>query len=140
MNFLGCPYPILKHPRGLLHTQSGIDQVKSDMLILLLTNPGERVMLPQYGTPLRDLVFDPNDAVLKERARDMIVNSITLWEPRITVQDIQIFTNFDDDFLHDDDPKEDIDHILGIRILFFDPENIKEVQELKLEVPLANGA
>jgi phage baseplate assembly protein W len=48
MNFLGAPYPIIKSPRGLLRTQSGINQIKSDLLVLLLTEPGERVMLPEF--------------------------------------------------------------------------------------------
>ena len=57
MKFKGMPYPIVPDARGLLHTQSGIDQIKADMLSLLLTNPGERVFLPTYGTPLRKFIF-----------------------------------------------------------------------------------
>ena len=64
MKFLGAPYPIIKHPRGFFHTQSGIDQVKADLLILLLTNPGERVMLPDFGAGLNRLMFEPNDSIL----------------------------------------------------------------------------
>lgn len=136
--FLGAPYPIRTHPRGLLHTQSGINQIKADLLILLLTNPGERVMLPEFGTPLKTLVFEQNDETLADQARQMIINSIKTWEPRITVEAIEVYNSFDED-LHPDDPMTDVDHILGIRIRFFDPQNIKDVQELKLEIPLAGG-
>jgi phage baseplate assembly protein W len=139
MDFLGAPYPVRLHPRGLLHVQGGIDQVKSDLLILLLTNPGERVMLPDYGTPLRKLVFEPNDDTLRGTARDMIIASIRTWEPRITVEAIEVTNGFDPDDLDPQDDGTARDHILGIKIRFFDPENIKEVQELRLEVPLAGG-
>jgi hypothetical protein len=136
MQITGTPYPIIKHPNGFLHSQNGIDQVKSDLLCLLLTNPGERVMLPEFGTPLRELLFDPNDATLMQRARDMIAKSIQAWEPRITVEAITVTTNFDRDELNATDDLTEKEHILGIRISFFDPINIRDVQELALELPL----
>lgn len=139
--FLGAPYPIIKTPLGLLAHQSGTDQIKSDLLILLLTNPGERVFLPTYGTPLRKLIFEPNDSTLQEQARQMIIDSINTWEPRITVSQIDVSTG-PSDFegeLNKADSKDEIEHILFIRILFFDPTDIVSVQELSLEVPLAGG-
>ena len=135
--FLGAPYPIVSTARGLLATQRGVDQIKADLLQLLLTNPGERVMLPGFGTPLREIIYEPNDATSSEQVRDMIINSIRTWEPRITIEQIDVSTQADQESLHEDDSLEDIGHIMIVRILFFDPENISEVQELKLEVPLA---
>lgn len=139
LRFLGVPYPIRKHPQGFLRIQSGINQIKSDMLTLLLTNPGERVMLPAYGTPLRKLIFEPNDPALREKAKAMIANSIKLWEPRVAVQQIDVTSKIEEITLHNDDPRTDLEHILVIRILFVDPQNIVEVQELKLEIPLSGG-
>lgn len=136
MEFLGAPYPIVKTPRGLLATQRGLNQVKSDLLTLLLTIPGERVMLVDYGTPLNQLIFEPNDATLAARAREMIINSIKLWEPRITVEQIEVFNGAERSSLASDDNGQEIEHILSIRIMFYDPEEIKELQELRLEVPL----
>ena len=141
VDFLGAPYPIVKTARGLLATQTGIEQVKADLLQLLLTNPGERVMLLGYGTPLRELIFEPNDAILASQAKEMIANSIATWEPRITVEQIEVLAEVDEASLNIDDLSQDSrEHILMIRILFFDPENIGDLQELKLEVPLAGTA
>lgn len=85
--FLGIPYPLTKSPLGYFRPQGGVEQIKSDMLILLLTNPGERVMLPEYGTGLRDLIFEPNDADLRARARQLIIKAIKDWEPRVRSAD-----------------------------------------------------
>jgi phage baseplate assembly protein W len=134
--FLGVPYPIQKNARGFLYSQDGIDQIKSDMLVLLLTNPGERVMNPTFGTPLRKLLFEPNDAALRLQAKNMIINSIKKWEPRIAVRNIEVSSKVDNDSLNKADNKQELEHILFIRIIFVDPQNIKEVQELLLEVPL----
>ena len=133
--FKGVPYPIVKSPQGLLRTESGVAQIKADLLQLLLTNPEERVMLPTFGTPLKDLFFDQNDSQAAETARQMVINSISLWEPRIVVQSIEaglIDPNAANEF---EDGTTD-GHILFIRIEFLDPEQIQEVQELILEVPL----
>jgi phage baseplate assembly protein W len=90
MKFLGFPYPVVSNPRGLLATQGGVDQIKSDLLCLLLTNPGERVMIPDFGTPLRELIFEPNDDVLVNKAREVIITAIKTWEPRVTIDQIEI--------------------------------------------------
>lgn len=132
------PYPIVKHPLGLLRTQTGINQIKSDLLVLLLTEPGERVMLPSFGTPLKKFMFEPNDPSLIESVRETIINSIRNWEPRIRVTDIQV-TNSRDEIELSGSPYEsgeDTEHVLLVRISFTDFNNIQEVQELKLEVPL----
>lgn len=138
MEFLGMPYPITRHPLGLLRTQGGINQVKSDLLVLLLTEPGERVMLPDFGTPLRQFFFEPNDEVLVEGVRSAIVDSIRKWEPRIRVTEIDVTNRRSemDGSLNTYENGEDTDHVLLVRIAFTDFNNIQEVQELRLQVPL----
>lgn len=137
--FLGVPYPVTKNPLGLFRSQSGLDQIKSDLLALLLTTPGERVMLPSFGCNLKSLIFEQNDAILEQQALDMISNAIKLYEPRIVVDQIEVSSNIDKKLLNKDDPGYDIEHILFIKISIFDPEQITEVEELVLEVPLAGS-
>ena len=139
MSFIGAPYPIVENSKGFLASQSGINQVKSDLLCLLLTNPGERVKLPSFGTPLKELVFEQNDIIVAEKAREMIASSIRMWEPRITVEQINIQNGPGNIVLSGEDLGQDVDHILSIQILFFDPESIQDVQELVFELPLSQG-
>lgn len=134
--FIGLQYPLVKTPRGTFAQKANVDQIKSDMLQLLLTTPGERVMLPEFGTPLRRLIFEQNDTILKDEARRMIADSLNKWEPRIEITEIEVSNNIPNNMLHPDDPKEDKDHILFISIKFADPQNITEIQELALEIPL----
>lgn len=134
--FLGAPYPIEPTAKGYLPTINGLDTIKADLLILLLTYPGDRVMLPNFGTPLRDLLFEPNDLVLEDRARQMISDAISAWEPRVFIEAIDVSSKVDADFLPDSDDLSEQDKILGIRILFKDPQNITQIEELILEVPL----
>ena len=135
MRFLGAPYPITKNSKGFLYTQEGLDQIKSDLLVLLLTHPGERVMLPGFGTPLKDLLFDQNDINTVQKTTQMIASAITAWEPRITVTQIDVRNSANESSLDPNDTGSEIDHILSINISFFDPQNIKDVQKLTLELP-----
>lgn len=135
-NFKGYSYPITKDALGYFHTQEDVDQIKSDLLILLLTNPGERLMLPEFGTGLRDLIFDPNDITLHNKARDLIINAIRTWEPRISVEQVDVLSSVDTTSLDRSDDLTEADAILMIRIKFLDPQNIQSVQELNLQVPL----
>jgi phage baseplate assembly protein W len=137
--FLGCQYPLAKTPRGIMAQKTGVDQIKADMLQLLLTNPGERTMLPAFGTALRTLVFDQNDSTLESRARDMISKSILMWEPRIVVSNITVTSKIPLEALNARDSREEQGGILYINIAFIDPEDISQIQNLKLEVPLGGA-
>jgi len=49
---------------GQVATLTGDDNLQAKILEVVLTSPGERVNLPDFGCGLRDLVFDPNNDVL----------------------------------------------------------------------------
>lgn len=136
MNFLGAPYPIIRNSRGLLRTQSGINQIKSDLLVLLLTEPGERVMLPEFGTPLKEFLFEQNDNVLLEQIKERISLSISTWEPRIAVQNIEVLNGNDVvGSLDTQDDQQNLEHIVLIKIIFTNFEDIQKVEELVLQLP-----
>jgi phage baseplate assembly protein W len=135
----GYPYPVISGPKGFFGNSKGIDQIKADLLVLLLTSPGERVMLPSFGTPLKDLIFEPGDASLVSKARQMIVNSITQWEPRISVDQINVSLGIPDSLLNPDDNLTEKNAILTIQIQFKDPGTLTESFELVLDVPLPGG-
>ena len=138
MNNIGLQYPLVQGSRGLFSQAIDIDIVKADMLQLLLTNPGERVMLPDFGIPLRELIFEPNDFVLQQKAKNMIANGIAKWEPRIIINEIVVSSASASD-LNTSDPGDDLERILKIQINFYDPNNISVINELRLEIPLGGN-
>lgn len=134
--FLGLQYPLVKTPRGIFAQKSGVDQIKADLLQLLLTNPGERVMMPTYGTPLRKLMFEPNDPQLEAAAQKAIRDAVEQWEPRIVIDNIVVTSQFPGSALSPDDPGQDVNYIIGVSITFFDPQDISQVDELVIELPV----
>lgn len=93
MTLLAAPYPVVPSPLGLLRTVDEEIGIKGDLLQLILTNPGERVMLPTYGTPLRKYLFEQNTELLLNNVKQDILSAIKQWEPRIVVRNLEILTS-----------------------------------------------
>jgi uncharacterized protein len=62
--------------------------VRQSILMLLSTQPGERVMRPEYGCDLRQLVFSPNDDTTAGIAIYLVRSALLQWEPRIDILDL----------------------------------------------------
>ena len=73
-------------------TTAGQDDINKSLEILLSTRLGERVMVPDYGCNLEELLFQPLDLSLKTYVKDLIKTAILYHEPRIDVQKIEIDT------------------------------------------------
>lgn len=62
--------------------------------LLLRTSKGELLGDPQFGCNLMRYIYEPNDAILQDIAREDIVSAISKYEPRVTVNadDIEIYS------------------------------------------------
>jgi uncharacterized protein len=66
------------------------DNIRESIWIILATAPGERVMRPDFGCGLHNLVFALNNAATIGRVRKDIWDALVLWEPRIDVLDVDV--------------------------------------------------
>jgi phage baseplate assembly protein W len=57
--------------------------VRQAILIILETEPGERVMRPDFGAGLRALAFEPINTNTMALARHRVEQALVLWEPRV---------------------------------------------------------
>jgi phage baseplate assembly protein W len=73
---------------------SNADQVRDELLQLLLTAPGERLFLPEFGAGLRKLVFEPASDVLRGVVKARITQALSRWlGHRLTVEVIEVEWN-----------------------------------------------
>ena len=79
-----------KSINGYFSTSADKKLVKENMMQILLTSPGERVMLPDFGVGLRRYVFEMNDEQLATVIKERIVNQIAKYQPLAEIVDIQI--------------------------------------------------
>jgi uncharacterized protein len=78
--------------------------IKSSLEILLSTRLGERVMVPDYGCNLDELLFKPLTLTLKTFVIDLIKTAILYYEPRIDINKIAI------------DPTDELEGVLLINL------------------------
>ena len=64
------------------------DQVKSNLVNLLLTDVGERVMNPNFGCDLRKFLFEGITDANSETLINSLTDSISVFIPQITVRNI----------------------------------------------------
>jgi hypothetical protein len=75
------------------NTSTDINILESSLKMLLLTAKGERVMLPEYGTSLRQIIFQQNVQGIESLVHQEIVDAITKWEPRVQLISINVTRN-----------------------------------------------
>jgi phage baseplate assembly protein W len=68
----------------------------SDLLLLLLTQKGERYYQPDYGTNLLKYIFEPNDNMTAVDVEQDIKKTVALYIPALTVNSVTFNRNTDD--------------------------------------------
>jgi phage baseplate assembly protein W len=76
-------------------TYSTKDQIKSNLINLLLTDKGERIMNPEFGTDLRRSLFDNMTNLNSEILKLKIIDSINIFIPEIILGEVKVEPNFD---------------------------------------------
>jgi uncharacterized protein len=91
----GLGQPVAPDASGRLPIVSGPEKVRQAIYTLLDTDPGERVMRPDFGCGLRRYLMQPNNPATRAGIQREITQSLTRWEPRVKLVDIA-FTPTDD--------------------------------------------
>lgn len=96
MDATGPAFPFTIDDLGRVATQSDDANIRARIIQLLLTSPGERVNLPEFGCGLRELVFDPNNEILAATTEFAISRALVRWlGDEIMVEGVSV-TNEDD--------------------------------------------
>jgi phage baseplate assembly protein W len=89
----GLTWPLRVDSRGGLALAHGEREIEQAIQIILETAPGERVMRPEFGCRIHDLVFAPHDAATEGLAIHYVEEALERWEPRVTVQQVRVATD-----------------------------------------------
>ena len=69
---------------------SGEDNIRESIAVILKTEAGERVGVPDFGAGLTRFLFEPNNVATHARLAEGINNALTRWEPRIKVEAVDV--------------------------------------------------
>jgi hypothetical protein len=73
---------------GSIRLTDGAADIDAAMAVVLATAPGERVMRPDFGCRIWDLLFEPVTANLLGLMAQAVRDALTQWEPRVIVETV----------------------------------------------------
>jgi len=94
---IGLKLPFNRGRSGLFQqSQTTLEQAGSNIKNLLLTAKGERVMQPDFGSRLRELLFEQYTEDLSSRIQSEIQDAISTWLPYINISNVNIIQSDED--------------------------------------------
>ena len=89
--YVGVRFPLDHSQEGFFYkTKTILEQAKSNMRNLLLTSKGERVMQPEFGSTLTDVLFNQGEDV-ENQIDEAIREAVSNWLPYIIINEINMF-------------------------------------------------
>jgi len=86
----GWAFPPTVDARGRIALARQERDVEEAIRMILLTPIGQRVMRPEFGCRIHDLIFAPNEATTTGLARYYVEDALGMWEPRIDVTEVLV--------------------------------------------------
>jgi phage baseplate assembly protein W len=88
---VGWAFPVsVDATSGAVEIAAYEESVRQAIWIVLGTAKGERVMRPDFGCGIYDLVFEVNSAATAGKVSQAVRQALLLFEPRIDVLDVQV--------------------------------------------------
>jgi hypothetical protein len=93
----GWSFPVGTDVRGRISLSRRERDIEEAMIMILLTPKGQRVMRPEFGCNIHDLIFAPNDATTAGLAAFYVDEALRMWEPRIELRAVDANPDPDDE-------------------------------------------
>ncbi|MER3444348.1 MAG: phage baseplate protein [Meiothermus sp.] len=87
---VGWAFPIGVDKRGRIALARHETDIEQAIRMILLTPKGQRVMRPEFGCQIHDLMFAPMDASTMGLASFYVEEALKVWEPRIEVLEVRV--------------------------------------------------
>jgi uncharacterized protein len=86
----GISFPLRVDQSGAIATTSGADGIDSSLRVVLMTAPGERVMRPNFGCRIWELMFEPINANTLGLMGEAVREAVARWEPRVVLENVRV--------------------------------------------------
>lgn len=86
----GWAFPVKISSAGRLQYVEKTDVIERSIRIILDTEPGERVMLPDFGCGLRRFLARPNTSATRALIQDEVIRTLARWEQRIDSVTVEV--------------------------------------------------
>ena len=66
-----------------------LEVIRQNFKHLVLTAPGERIMIPDFGVGIRNFLFEQNDQSTYSAVRSKLSEQVNKYMPFVAIQDVQ---------------------------------------------------
>ena len=120
--YIGLALPLKSDNNNVFQlTKNSFDQVRHNLKNLLLTNIGERVYQPEFGSRLRQICFEQLDDSLPGRVEDEVRRAVGFWLPYVNIESVETLT------------EEDNKAKIFVRVTFSTTLNSETLQQIELD-------
>jgi phage baseplate assembly protein W len=92
----GFSWPMEVDHTGSIRLTESAEDIERSMRIVLMTAPGERLMRPQFGCRIWDLLFEPVTPNLLGLIAEAVREAMAQWEPRVEIEEVTPLPDGDD--------------------------------------------
>lgn len=92
----GFRFPMGVDASGGIALTSGSEDLNCSIRVVLATAPSERVMRPEFGCRIWDLLFEPVNANTVGLMAQAVRDALAQWEPRVEVESVEVVPDRDD--------------------------------------------
>lgn len=90
---VGWAFPPRLEAEGVPALVAHEEDIRQAIMIIMGTEPGERVMRPDFGAGLARFVFEPVNTTTMALVRTRVHDALVDWEPRIEVVEVAVTTD-----------------------------------------------
>ena len=120
--YIGLALPLKSDNNNVFQlTKNSFDQVRHNLKNLLLTNIGERVYQPEFGSRLRQICFEQLDDSLPTRVEDEVRRAVSFWLPYVNIESVETLS------------EEDNKAKIFVRVTFSTTLNSETLQQIELD-------
>jgi len=123
----GMAYPFGETLNDYFSLRTGRDILRTSIINILMTTPGELPYRPNFGSDLASLLFDPNNDLLDAEIVSEVTENVRLHDPRIDIVDVQTSV------------PENMPNTKIIEVVYVDVTSPANTDSVKLSLDLTNN-
>tara|TARA_R110000772_G_scaffold17946_3_gene49886 strand:+ start:55330 stop:55719 length:390 start_codon:yes stop_codon:yes gene_type:complete len=90
--FINIAFPFKESDRGYFLKLNNSDKhaIKADLMHLILTQKGERLYMPEFGTNLLKYIFEQNDGISQNNIKREISEAVKKYLPNLEINEVTV--------------------------------------------------
>lgn len=91
--YAGMGFPWGTTLGSYFNVKSDRDILRTSIQTIIFTRMKERLMVPGFGSPIYDAIFEPGDDLLDQQLEQVVKDNVQFWDRRLNVVSVSVATD-----------------------------------------------